>query len=207
MAVEAVAFTLGDEEPGVRRAAVRALGAMRTDDGAVAGIDHLLELVKRGDDEGLLVSAVNALGAAGDPRALEVLAPLVSDGAPMVAVHAVEALGDIPHPRRAQVLGDALGRSDSEVVKAALQMLVDKRELDAETHLAECLEHPEWEVRRLAADLAGRFGGLGATTRLRRRLGVEVESLVREALYRALAELEGVDVVVRRTTPPPTHQR
>jgi HEAT repeat protein len=105
------------------------------------------------------------------------------------------------------VLSDALRRSDPEVVKAALQMLVDQRELDAETHLTECLEHPVWEIRRLAADLVGRLGGPDAATRLRQRLGVETDPLVRDALYRALSKQEGVGVVVRRTTPPPTHQR
>jgi HEAT repeat protein len=207
LAVDAVAFALTDEEPGVRSAAVRALGAMRGDDGSAPGIAHLLELVRRGTDEELLVAAINALGRTGDPRALEALHPLVRSGDPMLAVHAIEALGRVEHPRRAAALAEALSHSDAEVVKAALQVLVDDSEPSARRYLDECLDHPAWDVRRLVADLLGRVGGRDAMAQLRARLAAEKEPLVREAIQRALLEFEEAEVVVRRTTPPPMRQR
>jgi len=207
LAADAVAFALTDEELEVRRAAVRALGAMRAADGSAPGIEYLLELIRRGADDDLVVSSIKALGAARDPRALDVLQPLVRRGDPRIAVHAVEALARIDDPRRLEVLSEALTNSDVEVVKAALQTLVDDAGAGARQKLVDCLEHAAWDVRRLAADLLGRVGGHGAMAQLRTRLKVEREPLVREALQRALITLESADVVLRRTTPPPIRER
>ncbi len=206
LGVEAVAFALTDEEPEVRLAAVRALGRLRDESGAAAGVVHLLELVQSSDDEALVASAIGALGQAGDARALAVLRPLVRGGDPMSAVAAVEALARMHDRRRVDALIDALAHPDAEVVKASLRVLTEERDPRVGAHLGACLDHDAWDVRRLAADLLGRLGGDSATRLLRAKLGNEDEPLVKDAIQRALSSLEGT-APVRRTTPPPGHIR
>ena len=79
-------------------------------------------------------------------------------------------------------------------------MLARESDLRAGAHLGACLDHEAWDVRRLAADLLGRIGGEVANGLLRTKLAIETEPLVREALLRALGDVE-VTTYVRRNTP------
>jgi HEAT repeat protein len=205
LGVEAVAFALTDEEREVALAAVRALGRLRNQDGSIAGISHLLELVEHSEDEALVAAAVQALGDTGDVRALSALRPLVKSGAAMAGVAAVEALGRLPGPQAIDALIDALGHSDSEVVKSALRVLAGAGEPRVLAHLGACLDHEAWDVRRLSADLLGQSGRDTAAGMLRAKLGTEDEPLVREAIQRALSEIEMAIGTVRVTAPPPRH--
>src|SRR5690606_23137649 len=97
---------------------------------------------------------------------------------------------------------DALSHPDAEVVKAALRGLSAERDARVGAHLGACLDHEAWDVRRLAADLMGRTGQTASIGLLRAKLASESEPLVREAIQRALVELE-LGGGLRRTTPPP----
>lgn len=202
-AVEAVAFAIADEEREVQHASVRALGRMRREDGSAAGLEHLLDLVQSSQDAALVAAAIRALGDTAEPRALHVLRQLARAGHPMAAVAAVEALGQLPGPRRIEGLIDALSHADGEVVKAALRELAVEADPRALAHLGACLDHEAWDVRRLAADLLALSGGSAAIGLLRAKLPLEPEPLVKEALVRALSELESASGLVRSTNPPP----
>ena len=196
-------FALTDEEREVQLAAVRALGRLRGSDGSAAGTAQLLELVGRSEeDEELAAAAVRALGDGMDPRALGVLRPIARTGTPMVAVAAVEALATMGDPRRIDSLTAALSHTDSEVVKAALRAIAGERDVRVAAHIGACLDHQAWDVRRLAADLLGQTGGETAIELLRAKLANEDEPLVKDAVHRALIEIEGGSAV-RRTAPPP----
>jgi HEAT repeat protein len=121
----------------------------------------------------------------------------------MAAVAAVEALGQLPGSHSVDALIDALGHSDPEVAKSALRVLASAREPRVLAHLGACLDHEAWDVRRLSADLLGQTGNDTAAGMLRAKLGTEAEPLVREAIQRALAEIEAATGNVRRTSPPP----
>lgn len=202
--VQAAAFALADEEAEVRVSAVRALARMREPDGSAAGLERLIELATKSEDEGLVVAAVRALGDTGDSRVLGVLRPLAHSGAPMAAVAAVEALGSLRDPRHVEALIDALGHPDAEVVKASLAALGTAREPRIIKHLGACLDHEAWSVRRLAADLLGEIGGDAAAAVLRAKCGTEEEPLVREAIQRALGGPE-ITRTPLRPTPIPGH--
>jgi len=195
-ATDIALFALTDEEPEVRRAAVRALG--RASD--ANAVERLIEIIRVSDDNELVVTAIRALGESDNPRALQVLRPVARGGSPVVAVAAVEAIAQINDSRRIDALIDSLSHTDVEVVKASLQMLVSESDLRASAHLAACLDHEAWDVRRLAADLLGRIGGDVVVGLLRTKLAVEAEPLVREALLRALGDFE-LSTYVRRNTP------
>lgn len=203
--VEAVAFALTDEEREVRLAAVRALGRVRSDAGLASGVDALLGLVERPEDPTLVAAAIRALGDTRDGRALDVLRPLARHGEPMLAVCAVEALAEMEDHRRADALVDALAHTDAEVVKAALRALAEEAEPRVVAHLGACLDHGAWDVRRLAADLLGRIGGDIAGGLLRAKLTAEPEAFVRDAIQRALTELDAG--THRRPTPAPPRRR
>jgi HEAT repeat protein len=197
LGVDAVAFALTDEEPEVRLGAVRALGRLRAPDGAVVGLSHLMALVERPSDPEMFAAGLEALGEAGDPRALPILRPIVRSGEPVAAVAAIEALASFPGGRRVEALIDGLSHSDTEVVKAAMRALAEASDARVLVHLGACLDHEGWDVRRLAADLLSKAGD-PAIGLLRSRLRIEDNPLVKDAIGRALEQMAGV-----RQTPPP----
>jgi HEAT repeat protein len=201
LGLEAVVFALTDEDRSVQVAAVRALGRMRAEDGSSVGLGQLLVLVERSEDEALIVAAIRALGDAQDARSVGVLRNLARSGPPRRAVAAIEAVARLQDPRRVDALIDALGHPDAEVVKAALRALADEVDARVLPHLGACLDHEAWDVRRLAADLLGHSGGQAYVGTLRAKLAVEAEPLVKEAIQRALSELETASGV--RRSPPP----
>jgi HEAT repeat protein len=147
------------------------------------------------------VAAIEALGNANDPSAIDVLRGVARQGAARRAVAAVEAIGRIDAPGRIDALVHALSHPEPEVVKAALRALAtEERDPRAAAHVGACLDHEVWDVRRLAAELLGRRSDAAGKHLLRQRLIDEREPLVREEIQRSLAETEGVPV--RRTMPP-----
>jgi HEAT repeat protein len=202
LVLEPIAFALTDETCDVRQAAVRALGRLRSPDGAPLGLERLHALVSEGADPTLVAAAVRALGEIGSPQSWDTLAALTSAEA-RVAVAAVEAVAASSDPRRVDVLIGALGHADAEVVKAAVRALATIPDVRVIGELAVCLEHRAWDVRRLVAELLGRIGGDLALTHLRGRLEAETEPHVSDALLRALAEAE-TSGGRRQTAPPPS---
>ncbi|HVU03573.1 MAG TPA: HEAT repeat domain-containing protein [Polyangiaceae bacterium] len=200
-AVEAASFGVTDEAQEVQLAAIRALGRIRNAAGHPIGTARLLEVVKTFSDEGLAVAALEALGETGDPGALDVLRGVAREGGAMRAVAAVEAIGHIDAPGRVDALIIALSHGEPEVVKAALRTLSrEEKDPRGAAHVAACLDHEAWDVRRLAAELLGRRSDPTTKHLLRQRLIGEQEPLVREEIQRTLAEAEGIPV--RRTMPP-----
>lgn len=200
-AVEAVSFALTDEIPEVQLAAIRSLGRMRDDAGHAPGVSHLLDVSGTLQDEALGVAAVEALGATGDPAALDTLRSVAREGSAIRAVAAVEALGRINAPERIDALIHALSHSEPEVVKAALRTVaLEEKDPRAAAHLAAALDHEAWDVRRLAAELLGRRADSASKHLLRQRLIVEREPLVHAEIQRSLADPDTTPV--RRTLPP-----
>ncbi|HEY3233456.1 MAG TPA: HEAT repeat domain-containing protein [Polyangiaceae bacterium] len=202
LGMEAVAFALTDEKRVVQLAAVHALGCLRNPDGTAAGVVHLSRLAGDMNDLELAVAAIRALGRASDAQTLEMLKPLAKAGDTARAVAAVDAIAHLTDPKRTDALIDALAHPDCEVGKAAMRALAHEVDPRVHAHLGACLDHEVWDVRRLAADLLGRTGGVASLGLLRAKLSAEGEPLVREALQRAINELE-VGAGVRRSPVPP----
>jgi HEAT repeat protein len=112
----------------------------------------------------------------------------------------VETLGRLDNPEKLSALLEATTNLHAEVVKAvllALEGVADKRALGP---MGRALTHEAWDVRRLAADCLGRFGGEEAARLLRERMSAEHEPLVREAFGRALGAIEAPVTQVRPAT-------
>jgi HEAT repeat protein len=200
--VDATVFALATRKSASRPAA-RALGRMRDSGGASVGVEPLLDFVSRGTERELVAEAVRALGETASPQAVPLLRRQVRDGAPVVAVAAVEAVARLESPERVDALLEGIWHEDPEVVKVALRCLAEEVDPRVRPHLTACLDHDAWGVRRLAADRLARRGGEGVTARLKTRLVRETEPLVREAIQRALLEIETASAGIRRTTTSP----
>lgn len=196
-ALDAVRFALADEEQAVRVEAVRTLGRLKGKDQSFVGVPALLEVVADARDAVLLLAALRALGESSDPRALNVLGPLVRATDARVAVAAVEALSRHADARRLSALFDGLLHPEAEVVKAAMLAIAAEPDPRVVVHLGACLDQTAWDVRRLAADLLGRAPSEASAALLRARLAVEHDPMVKDALSRAL-ETTGQ----RRSRPP-----
>jgi HEAT repeat protein len=200
LGLEAIQFALADEEREIQLSAVRALGRLRASDDRSPGADRLVELLRDSTDPALTAAAVKALGEAADPRTSGSLRPLCLSPSPVIAVAAVESIGKLDHPRKLDALLEAMDHPHAEVVKAvllALEAISDSRALES---IGKALAHPAWDVRRLAADCLGRFGGERSARLLRERMAGEQEPLVKEAIGRALGSIEAPSTVLRPAT-------
>jgi HEAT repeat protein len=156
-------------------------------------------LVQRSEDVELVAAAVRALSQTSHPAARETVVPLLAASHPLVAVSAVEALARLMPGHESDALLAGLAHPDAEVVKASLVALAEAGHPALLKHLASCLEHASWDVRRLAVDLVGRVAGDAGQALLAERLEREESAPVQEALLRVLGR--------RDTTPVPRKSR
>jgi HEAT repeat protein len=138
-----------------------------------------------------VAAAARALGVIRDRASLPTLRELVSEGRPGVAVAAMESLRALEDPGLDELLVQALGQSDEELVKEALRAIAQSAAPRREARIALGLEHGAWDVRQLAAQLLARIGGEVAVSALERRLDRESDAGVRVAIGEALAQLGG----------------
>jgi HEAT repeat protein len=184
-ATEALLFALTDDASEVQLAAVRALGAAAATETAPRA--RLVQLAKTSSNVGLVVAALQSLGASREPELLGPLQTLLESPDGWRAAAAVTALSGYKPVARATALRRALRHQDSEVVKCALEAFEpDQRALD---DFILCLNHPAWDVRRVAADQLGKLRSDAAGTALKDRLSDEREPLVVSAIYRGLSQL------------------
>lgn len=188
-ASEAVAFALADEEREVQLAAVRALGKL----GRSA---PLRELVADARDPLLAAAALRALGDADPEQALQAARTLVSSSDPAVACAAVEAAGQLATSGRLShhllgvgedVVFASLDHADVEVVKLGLSLVGGNPGPRALARLGLALDHPSWEVRRVAAEVLGQDRSPGAQALLRARFEREKDPTVRDAIAAAVS--------------------
>ncbi|MBX3274080.1 MAG: HEAT repeat domain-containing protein [Sandaracinaceae bacterium] len=184
LAAELAGFALADDEVDVQLAAVQVLGGL---DAAVGAPP--LRLALRAGSEPVVAAAARALGALGDREALASVRELVGDSRRGVALAAMEALRTLDDDALDDLLVEALGQRDPEVVKEALRSIARRPGPRRAARVALALEHAAWDVRRLAAELLGELRAPDARAALERRLEREADRLVREAIERALAAL------------------
>lgn len=184
---EAIAFALADEERDVKLAAVRALGRL-------GRAEPLVGVVAHSRDPRLAATALRALIEADPDMALAAAGPLVKHPDAAIACAAVEAMGQLElRPggsgapahgggAREDALFAALDHSEPEVVKLALSLIGVKPTARGLARLGLCLDHPAWQVRRVAAELLGQDRSAAAQSLLRARYERERDPIVREAI-------------------------
>jgi HEAT repeat protein len=184
-AADAVVFALADEERDVQLAALRALGHL-------GQAETLAGVVAEPSDPVLTSSALRALGQADPERALAASRRLVSHPEAALAASGVEALGALRAlPRLSDrcddALLEALDHGDAEVVKLALSLLGGHPTFRAIARIGLALDHPSWEVRRMAAEILSQDRSPASQEFLRARYEREPDPSVREALAEAVS--------------------
>jgi len=183
-------LALGDESSGVRIAAAGVLG--RSD--ARSALDDLARLAVDGDPR----VAAAALRAAGgvfervgdtDPadRAWLVGALEREAQVALAALESLERVGGADGVAAAQV---ALGRPEPEVVRAAIACLARHAGPDALGPLVELVGHSDWSIRAEAVQVLAARRVRRALPAVLRRLDVEEDAFVRDAMLAAARRLE-----------------
>ncbi len=186
LAAELAGFALADEDVDVQVAAVGVLGRLDEEGDGLDG----LRLALRATFEPVVAAAARALGMLGDTSSAAQLRELVSEGQPGVAVAAMEALRAMNDPALDDLLVEALGASDDELVKEALRAIARRESPRRAARVALALEHGAWDVRQLAANLLGEIDSDEARGALTRRAEREGDRLVLASIERSLRLLE-----------------
>jgi HEAT repeat protein len=142
----------------------------------------------------LASAAFRALGDADPALAVAAACPLVTHEDSALACAAVEALGQLAAVRIStniaaaceDALIQALDHDDIEVVKLALSLLGAQPGARALARLGLCLDHPSWDVRRMAAELLGQSQASGSQALLMARYEREKDPVVRNAIAMAV---------------------
>ena len=198
-ALEVLSFALTDEVHEVQVAAARALGRLCSAPEAPRASD-VLDLVDRSGAADLVAATVRAIGegmSATQSPSTELVSALAlfARGAPsQVALAAVDSLG---HAHRAGAtaaigaLSSAIDHPDEDVVKAAILKLSSLRSDDSaelvRAGLAKGLAHASAAVRLVAVEGLAEEDTSAARAELSRRLLVETDRSVEDAIRPLLA--------------------
>lgn len=178
------------DDPESRALAARGLGALKD-----AASVPLLETLTQDRDARVVIAALRALVAVGDPRGAASAAALLRSKQPDVAWEALRALGSLPGDRglRARVM-PFLGDEQPWMRGAALRALARIDREDFALVLAGMDPDPQWTVR---ADLARALGDAADEVGLGVLLGMlkDPDPRVLPAVLESLARARKADAV------------
>lgn len=206
-ALSVLSLALADDAREVQIAAARALGVVgraacfRDADAAATSLQSVVDLVTRSTDLELVATTLRTVGedldlVAGDvrttraaPSILSVLEPLARSAEGIVAIAAVESIGRLPlgTPGRQRSLAAALDHPDDAVVKAAMLRLETAG--PAGVDILQCLDHPSFDVRSLAAEIMAESNNPALRARLTERTSIELDMNMRDTLEGALSSI------------------
>jgi len=187
---QAMRLALCDESSGVRIAAAAVLGQTGTQE-AVGDLERL----SSDGDSRVAAAAVRAAG-----ELLERLGEAGAGGGgwiglaaardPVVALAALEALSRIGGPIAQEAARSALARSEPEILCAAIVCLGRHATGDDLLPLVPLVGHEDWTVRAEAVKVLAARGLRRTLPAMLRRLEVEADVFVREAILAAARKLE-----------------
>ena len=189
-AEESLRLALGDEAGMVRIAAAEVLGESGRLE-AVADLEPLL-LDEDPNVAAVALRAVGRLHAGSHTPSDDVYAMIhwSMDASPIVALSGCEALLDMGGLRAAELASMALGRPESDVVRAAVACLGAHGGDQDLGRLIDLLEHEDWSVRAEVIQLLVDRGVRRSLPAMLRRLESERDDFVREVLLQATRRLE-----------------
>ncbi|HEB91706.1 MAG TPA: hypothetical protein ENI85_19180 [Deltaproteobacteria bacterium] len=189
--LETIRLCLADESAAVRIAAAKVLGGSRR-----ASAMRELSVLMSDEDPRVVAVAVRSMGRLG--RDVDGVTEEVSQrieeairADPVVALAALDALREIGGSKAGEIACVALERPEADVVRAAVGSLgihASRTELDG---LVPLIAHPDWSVRAAVAEVLAARGHRKSLPALLRRLEVEDDAFVREAMLRSIGRLEG----------------
>ncbi|MFK7894292.1 MAG: HEAT repeat domain-containing protein [Myxococcota bacterium] len=187
---DSLRLALGDESGMVRTAAAQVLGTACHP----AAMEDLVRLLQDRDDEVVSV-AVHGLGrlaaeiAGPREEVLSQIAPTLV-ATPVVALAGIEALMLVGGEKAAELALMLLDRGEPELVRAALGVIGLHGRSDSLLEATALVAHPDWAIRGEIARLLGDRSVKKGLPALLRRLEVEQDTFVREAILSAIRKLE-----------------
>jgi hypothetical protein len=202
-ALRVLTLALADDAREVQIAAARALGIV----GRAAcfrdpsSLRVVIDIVTRSMDVELVATTIRTVGEDLDIDAddapslraastiLSVLEPLAREAEGTIAIAAVETIGRLPcgTEGRQVALVAALGHIDDAVVKSAMLKLETTGSAGIE--ILQCLDHPSFDVRSLAAEIMAGSDNPALRERLAERTSVELDLNMRDTLEGALSSI------------------
>lgn len=203
----------GDDDAGVRSAALVGIGSLNSVDaahrlalaltdevprvraaaaeglGMLAGEASPALLVALTDDDGTVVRAALRALSGGGKQVIAAVQECLRRADGLNLIEALETVARLDRQGAPVILAPYLGSGDEEVAVTALRLLGDVGDTTWYlTYGAAVCGHTSWEIRAQAAVVLGRMPGTRAT--LEQMLVIEMDPLVRE---RILASLAGID--------------
>ncbi|MBI5875719.1 MAG: HEAT repeat domain-containing protein, partial [Deltaproteobacteria bacterium] len=187
--VQDITLALADEDKEVRLAAAMALGKIRS----MEAIEPLL-FALQDEDIWVKAAALESLGRIGGGSAVKTIKGFVDDDNGMVVCAALEAMARIAAEEHQTVeeikpwAAKCLSHNDTEVVKAAVQVIARIDKQGGVSEILPLLEHADWDVRAQVVDiLSGRKDDFIKNC-LETHLKVETDDLVKQKIAEALKE-------------------
>jgi HEAT repeat protein len=172
--VHHLTLALTDENAGVRIAAASALG----ETGKYNAVEPLV-LVMADPDPWVRCAALRSLGSIGGDVALAAIEMALDEADGLVSLAALDALRHFDTDRSRLLARRATASSNSDVVKSAIELLVELNDPWLDDHWQEFLHHPHWDVRNTVVRYLAEKQGQGSLPLLRRALETETDDLVR----------------------------
>lgn len=147
---KSIPTNLRSEEPDIRRGACEAAGELKE----TAFVPSLIGLLQD-PDAGVKEAALNALVAIGGETVADSVAPLLRSADPVLRNLAIETLQQLG-PAILPAISSLLHDTDDDVVKFAVDILADMRDVRAVSMLSGLLDHPNPNVRASVAVCLGR---------------------------------------------------
>jgi len=142
-------YKTGDKP--LRLRAIYALGKLGTEE----CLPPLIHALDNDQEEDVRAAAIRVLGELKNPRTLPALILRLNDPSVTIQTMVAEALGNFRHRNLSRHLLPLLKRDNKYLVMAALESLGKINAGDALNDILKLLEHPEAEVRKIAAKVLG----------------------------------------------------
>jgi HEAT repeat protein len=153
--VPLIGFSLKDVDVGVRRAVVKALSRIRSEEAFECLLTALGD-----EDPNIRVAAINSLGETGLSTFVEPIRILLSDKDDMVRVSACRAMGKIGGHEVLELLREMLDDQDGFIVTTAMESIGSIGGNEAREVLASKLDSDDPEIRRTAVKALSGFQGV-----------------------------------------------
>jgi len=187
---DALRLALGDEESIVRIAAVSVLGNSNSMDAS----EDLARQMTDGDPHvvSVAVRSVGRLyrGEGASPAEIERLIGPALESEAMIALAGLEALMEVGGEIAGRLASRVLARSEPDVVRSGVACLGAHGEVNLLTEVLPLVAHSDWSVRAAAVQVLSDRSVRKGLPHLLRRLEVEEDAFVREAILSAVERLE-----------------
>ncbi len=180
-AIHHLTMALTDENSGVRIAAASTLGEMEQQDAV-----EPLVLVMEDPDPWVRCAALRSLGKIGGDVALAAIEKTLDRADGLVSLAALDALRHFDTERSRELARRATVNSDGDVVKVAIEILVELGDSWLDAHGEEFLCHPHWDVRNTMVRYLAEKRGREALPLLQCRLEQETDDLVKGRIVEIL---------------------